>query len=168
MSRHRWDRAKSIVGLLAASLALSASVVAGHPGPAGAADVPLAVIVAESSPLTDVSKSTLRRAFLSEPTVEAGVKFLPLNQNPGTSERARFDSAILGLQPDAMSRFWIDQRIRGQGSPPRAIPSVAVLGKLLTHLPGAITYVKTSELPPGVKVLTIDGKRPGQAGYAIP
>lgn len=168
MSRHRWDRAKDIVGLLAAVLVFAGSDFTGHPRRAGATDVPLVVIVGESSPLTDVSTSTLRRAFLSEPTVVGGVKLLPLNQNPGTPERTRFDSAVLGLQPDAMSRFWIDQRIRGQGSPPRAIPSVAVLGKLLAHLPGAITYVKATEVPAGVKALTIDGKKPGQAGYAFP
>jgi hypothetical protein len=157
-----------IFKLLAAVVAFASGLAAARPRGASAADVPLAVIVGESSPLTDISKSSLRRAFLSEPTVVAGVKLLPLNQNPGTPERTRFDSAILDLQPEAMSRFWIDQRIRAQGSPPRAIPSVAVLGKLLAHLPGAIAYVKSTDVPAGVKVLTIDGKKPGQPGYPIP
>jgi len=164
--RHRFT-VKDVLALLAVGLAL-AGALTGQPRPADAADVPLAVIVGEASPLTNVSKSTLRRAFLSEPTVEAGVKLLPLNQNPGSAERSRFDSAILGLQPDDMSRFWIDQRIRGQGSPPRAIPSVALLGKLLAHLPGAISYVKATEIPASVKVLTVDGRKPGQPGYALP
>jgi len=159
--------AKDLLTLLVAGLAV-AGALTGRAHRADAADVPLAVIVGEATPLTDVSKSTLRRAFLSEPTVEAGVKLLPLNHNPGTSERSRFDSAILGLQPDDMSRFWIDQRIRGQGSPPRAIPSVPLLGKLLAHLPGAISYVKATEIPAGVKVLTVDGRKPGQPGYALP
>ena len=167
MSRHWWGKVKDLVSLVAAVVAFAAGPFSARPRAAGAADVPLAVIVGESSPLTDVSKSTLRRAFLSEPTVEAGVKLLPLNQNPGTPERTRFDIAILDLRPDAMSRFWIDQRIRGQGSPPRAIPSVAILGKLLAHLPGAIAYVKATEVPPGVKVLTVDGQKPGQPGYAL-
>jgi hypothetical protein len=164
--RHRLT-AKDVLTLLVMGLAL-AGALTGPASRADAADVPLAVIVGEASPLTNLSKSALRRAFLSEPTVEAGVKLLPLNQNPGTSERSRFDSAILGLQPDDMPRFWIDQRIRGQGSPPRAIPSVALLGRLLAQLPGAISYVKATEVPAGVKVLTVDGRKPGQPGYALP
>lgn len=136
--------------------------------PARAAEPPLVVIVGASSPLNDISRASLRRAFLAEPTVIAGVKLLPLNQNPGTADRARFDGVILDLTPEAMSRFWIDQRIRGQGSPPRAIPSVALLCKLVAQLPGAISYVRAPEVPAGVKVLSIDGKKPGTPGYVFP
>ena len=149
------------------TVAALATALGGGARLANATDVPLAIIVSESSPLTNISKSALRRGFLSEPTVIAGVKLLPLNQNPGTPDRIRFDIVVLDLPPDAMSRFWIDQRIRGQGSPPRAIPSVAILGKLLAHLPGAISYVKLTEVPVGVKVLTVDGMKPGEPGYSI-
>jgi len=159
---------KLFIGLLTALLVLAVGLMAGLGSSASAADPPLAMIMGPTSPLNDISKSALRRAFLAEPTSVAGVKLLPLNQNPGTPDRGRFDAAILDLTPDAMSRFWIDQRIRGQGSPPRGIPSVAILGKLVAQLPGAICYVKLTDVPAGVKVLTIDGKKPGTPGYALP
>lgn len=159
---------KLIIGLVTALVVFAVGILMGLARSASAADAPLAVIVGAASPLNDISKSALRRAFLAEPTAVGGVKLLPLNQNPGTSDRTRFDSAVLDLSPDAMSRFWIDQRIRGQGSPPRAIPAIPLLGKLVAQLPGAISYVKASEVPPGVKVLTIDGKKPGAGGYALP
>lgn len=163
----------TLIGRMAAPLVLivvmGAATIAGVAlGLARAAEAPLVVIVGASSPLTDISRSSLRRAFLAEPTVMAGVKLLPLNQNPGTPDRARFDGVILDLTPEAMSRFWIDQRIRGQGSPPRAIPSVPVLCKVVAQLPGAISYVRATEVPAGVKVLTIDSKKPGTAGYVFP
>jgi hypothetical protein len=139
----------------------------GFVSPVRAGESPVVVVVGASSPISDISKSALRRAFLAEPTVVAGVKLLPLNQEPGTPERSRFDRTVLDLAPDAMSRFWIDQRLRGQGNPPRAIPSVPLLGKLVNQLPGAICYMKESEVPPGVKVLTVDGKKAGTSAYAL-
>ena len=163
-----------LLGQVAALLVLlvgagaTAALAVGLARPARAAEAPLVVIAAASSPLNDISRGSLRRAFLAEPTVIAGLKLLPLNQNPGTPERARFDGVILDLTPEAMSRFWIDQRIRGQGSPPRAIPSVPLLCKLVAQLPGAISYVRATDVPAGVKVLSIDGKKPGTPGYVFP
>ncbi len=158
---------KLLIGLVAALVLLGPGSLAGFAQAVHVDDSPVVVVVGMSFPTADISKSALRRAFLAEPTVVGGVKLLPLNQNPGASERVRFDRTILDLAPDAMSRFWIDQRIRGQGNPPRAIPSVPLLGKLVNQLPGAISYMKLSEVPSGVKVLTLDGQKPGTSGYPL-
>jgi len=95
MPRHDRKTAKATVAVLAVA-ALTAAL-GGRTRLANATDVPLAIIVSESSPLTNISKSALRRGFLSEPTVIAGVKLLPLNQNPGTPDRIRFDIVVLDL-----------------------------------------------------------------------
>ena len=34
-------------------------------------------------------------------------------------------------------------------------------------LPGAITYARVSMVNPGVRILTVDGKRPGEKGYPL-
>jgi len=156
------------LSLATAIVVFVTGLLLGLGGGVHAADSPLAVFVSAASPISDISRSALRRAFLAEPTVVNGVKLLPLNQNPGSPDRVAFDKGILDLTPDAMSRFWIDQRIRGQGNPPRAIPSAALLVKLAGQLPGAISYARASDVPAGaVKVLTIDGKAPGAAGYPL-
>ena len=145
-----------------------------RPGPLGpplrvtrtAPVAPLALI-----PLHDISRSTLRRAYLGEVTEDHGTRLVPLNQPPGAPARVAFDRALLGLPPDAIARFWIDQRIRGQGSAPRAIPTVSLLLRVLAQLPGGISYVRRAELPANagaVKVLTVDGKKPGDPGYLFP
>lgn len=132
-----------------------------------AADQPLVVIVAAASPLQDVSRGNLRRAFLGEPTGGPGGRIIPLNQPPGTGARAQFDKIVLGLEGDAVAQFWIDQRIRGQGGAPRAIPS-ALLTRLVPQLVGSIGYIRANEIVPGVKLVTIDGKKPGDPGYLLP
>jgi len=155
---------------LAAALWLGGgrSPAAAPPAPAASA---LVVVVGAQNPLHDVSRKTLRRAYLGEPTEEQGMRLVALNQPPGSPARVTFDRTLLGLEPDAVARFWIDQRIRGQGSAPRAIPSVALLLRVLAQLPGGISYLRRADLPAnttGVKVLTIDGKKPDDAGYLFP
>jgi hypothetical protein len=132
-----------------------------------AADPPLIVVVGVSNPMQDISRGNLRRAFLGEPTSGPGGKLIPLNQPTDTSARNQFDEIVLGLQPDAVARFWIDQRIRGLGGAPRAIPA-AMLIRVVPQLPGAIGYIRLNELNPYVKAITIDGKKPGDRGYLLP
>lgn len=133
--------------------------------PAAALADEVVVVVAASSPLTDVSSSTLRRAFLSEPTDASGVRLVPLNQALNAGARATFDRVVLKLEPDAVSKFWIDQRIRGRGAAPRAVPQAAMIARLVPQLPGAIAYLSKADVGPGLKVLTVDGKKPGDAEY---
>jgi hypothetical protein len=132
-----------------------------------AADPPLIVVVAATNPIQDISRGNLRRSFLGEPTSGPAGKLIPLNQPPGTTARSRFDEIVLGLEPDAVARFWIDQRIRGLGGAPRAIPA-AMLIRVVPQLAGAIGYIRLDELGPGIKAITIDGKKPGDPGYLLP
>jgi hypothetical protein len=132
-----------------------------------AADPPLVVVVPSASPMRDISRGNLRRAFLGEPTSGPGGKLMPLNQPPGAAARGQFDRVVLGLEPRAVSGFWIDQRIRGLGGAPRAFP-LAVLTRILPQLAGAIGYLRTNEIGPGMKAITIDGKKPGDDGYLLP
>jgi hypothetical protein len=64
-----------------------------------------------------------------------------------------------------VGRFWINRRIRDEGAPPRTLTSAELAVKVVASLPGSITYVSPSMVTPNVRVLTIDGKSPTQAGY---
>lgn len=151
-----------------AAVALAAACLLTLAAPAlRAADPPLVVIVAAGNPIADISRANLRRAFLAEPTNGPGGKLIPLNQPPSTPARTVFDRVVLGLEPEDMARFWIDQRIRGLGGAPRAVPA-AMLVRVVPQLPGAIGYVRANEVGPGLKSITVDGKKPGEAGYLFP
>jgi hypothetical protein len=132
-----------------------------------AADPPLVVIVAAASPMQNISRGNLRRLFLGEPTSGPTGKLIPLNQPPASLARTQFDRIVLGLEPDAVARFWIDQRIRGLGGAPRAIQP-GMLVRVVPQLAGTIGYIRVTELGPGIKALTIDGKKPGDPGYLLP
>jgi hypothetical protein len=160
--------AAAVALALAVSLVVAAAPLRVTPPPSSTEVV---VVVGTQSLLHDISRSALRRAYLGDVTEDHGTRLVPLNQPPGMPARVAFDRALLGLEPDAIARFWIDQRIRGQGSAPRAIPTVSLLLRVLAQLPGGITYLRRSDLPANstaIKIITVDGKKPGDAGYLFP
>jgi ABC-type phosphate transport system substrate-binding protein len=152
----------TVIGLCAG---LAGATGVGLAPPARADDSGLVVVVGKSNPLNDISRADLRRAFSGEPVNVGGKPLVPFNMAPASAERQTFDKALLGLSADEATKFWIDRRIRGQGSAPKSAPSLDVVGKVVGNFPNAISYVPAAAIPAGVKALTIDGKAPGSPDY---
>jgi hypothetical protein len=130
--------------------------------------VKLVVVVQKSSPLSDLSLRDLKRLYLGEYITDAGGKKLTALNHPAQSpDRVGFDQVVLKMAPEQIGRFWIDRKIRGQPAPPRSITPRELLRKLVAASPGAVTYLRESELDPELKALTIDGKRPEAADYPL-
>jgi hypothetical protein len=157
---------RQIIALGGVSLiSLTVAPLSAH---AGGAVEPLAIVVGKQGSLEAMSLSELKRLFLGESTVgPQGQKLIALNRDPKSAERVGFDRAVLGMSPDAVARYWIDRKIRGQSSAPKAIEPAAVLQRVVARLGGAIAYVRAREVSAEVKVVRIDGKRPGDSGYPI-
>jgi len=81
--------------------------------------------------------------------------------------RDAFDRKVLGMSADARARYWLRYRIQGKGHPPRAIGSARVLQRIVSRHREAIAFVRLSDVAAGVKVLAIDGRRPGAGGYPL-
>ena len=130
--------------------------------------VPLVVIVSPKTTTNELSLRVLRRIFRNEPAEwTSGKRYIPMNQTPGTPTRVAFDRAVLGLAPNQIVRFWVDQRIRGKSGAPRTVDSTALLARVVANVPGAISYVRAARIPPQLKALKIDGKAPGDKGYPL-
>ena len=152
-------RALALVALAASWLAL------GH---ARARTDALCVIVRSQSKERGLDLGKVRRIFLHEPTDDAdGHRFIPFNAPPHSAERTAFDRTVLGLDADEIAQHWIDQRIRGVPAP-RTVPRVDLTARLVARLPGAVAYVRESQVTPEVRVLRIDGRLPGEPGYPLP
>jgi ABC-type amino acid transport substrate-binding protein len=139
---------------------LVAGFVSAPVGPARALGVRLVLIV-------DLSKTELKRLYMSEPVVVAGIKLVPFNYTPGTPERTGFDRAVLGLSPDQVGRLWIDRRVRGQLPAPRAMPSTIYMIKVVEVFPNAIGYAPENKLSGLVQPVRIDGVSFRDPGYGI-
>jgi len=126
---------------------------------------PLVLVVGTHSPVTNLDSNELRRIFLEKPTVgPGGVSYVALNHPKSSPYRARFDQAVLRMDPDEVQRYWVDQKIRGMKSPRVVDPGAIPL--LLEKVPGAVAYLPLSAAK-GVKAVSIDGKAPTASGYLL-
>lgn len=131
-------------------------------------DVALAVIVAPGSKLASISLADLKRVFQSERLTDPdGNRLIALNHPPKTVDRVGFDQVVLGMDPDAVGRFWIDRKIRGGSGPPRTVESLATLRRVVEKLPGAIGYIRPAQLSSEVRAIRVDGKLPEDPGYPV-
>jgi hypothetical protein len=129
---------------------------------------PLAIVVGKGSSLSNLSLFELKRVYLGDDLDDpSGTKILALNRGAQTLERTGFDRTVLGMSPEAAARYWIDRRIRGQSAAPKAVDPASLLQRVVSRLKGSVGYVRLQEVSNDVKVVTVDGRKPGDAGYPI-
>jgi hypothetical protein len=157
---------KKIIALVFSTL-FAAAFVQAPTSSVRALAIRLVVIVAKGSPVTDLSKSELKRLFLSESVMVSGTKLVPFNYNPGTPERTAFDRAVLGLTAEQVGRLWIDRRVRGQLPAPRSLPSAAYMNKVVEVFPNAIGYVPENQLSGSVRPVRVDGASHTDPSYDV-
>lgn len=156
--------------LLATLFACASACVA---APARAHAEPTRTLVVIANPRNKVSSLTraqLRRLFLkTQRRWPDGRAVMPLNVKAGRPTRVLFDRVATGLSAHEASLYWIKQRVRGHGAPPRSLHSARLLQRIVSHQPEAVGYVLRSELSPtiAVKILRIDGYAPGDARYPL-
>jgi hypothetical protein len=152
---------------LSASSSLLVTTAFGVELLAESADI-LVPVVAQSSPVTDISMGTLRRVFLGEPVNgPGGTRFVGFNQPPKTRPRTSFDQVVLGMNPDEAARYWVDQRIRGGARPPRTVANVALLRQVVSQFPGAISYLAMADVDPSVRAVSIGGVSADSSHYPL-
>ena len=137
------------------ALVLSA-VVAAPALAAAPSTVPLLVVVNEANDIDDISSDMLRRVFLGKrDRWPDGTKIVPLNIKAGSTERKTFDAAILKMDPDAASRYWIDQKIRGRIAEPKSAASVLLLQRVIARTEGAIGYAAANLATEDVNIIEL-------------
>jgi hypothetical protein len=127
----------------------------------------LVVVIAKTSPISELSLAELRRMYLGEPVDSGGQRLIPLNRGPSVKERIAFDRLVLGMSEAEVSRYWVDRRIRGQSGSPKAIDPVDVHQRVVARLAGGVGYVRSTEVRDEVKVVRISGKGPNDRGYPL-
>jgi hypothetical protein len=137
------------------------------PPRAAALAEPILVVAGLTFPGTDISFANLKSTYRGQAISIAGKRVIPINHPLDAPLRIAFDRSVLGLEPAAVGRFWVDMRIRDEGRPPTTASSPAIAQRIAASLSGAITYSDSSLLNSKLKVLTVDGKAAGQAGYPV-
>ena len=154
-------RAKPIAVLLLAWLAHLACVALAETGN-------VAVVVNEKNPLTQLRSAELRQIFAGEKRFWAGG--LPIKifvRAPGAYERTAL-LKLLGMTESEYKKYWTSQIFRGEAqSEPTALFSNGMQKEAIVAYPGAVALVNAQDVKPPMKVVKVDGRMPGEAGYPL-
>ncbi len=158
---------RSVLTACLGALVLFGATGFSSPVGAGESKTRLAVVVSKDSPINDISFYELKRLYLGERINLGGKRLVPLNLSPPTRERVGFDKTVLNMSPEAIARYWIDRKIRGESGPPKTIEPADLLQRVVARLDGAVGYAPVNEVRSELKVIRVDGKAPGDSGYPL-
>jgi ABC-type phosphate transport system substrate-binding protein len=129
-----------------------------------------AVVVNGASPLSGLSSRDLAQIFKAEKqSWDAGGKIVLVVPKEGSKEEGVLLGKVYNTDGDGLKKYWttLIYQNRISAAPKSAAAKTAL--KLVELKPEAITVVSAAEVPSGtaLKVLAIDGKKPGESGYAL-
>jgi hypothetical protein len=153
-----WSRSLIVTTIVALTI-LSQATAAG-------ADDPLVVVVDESCELEDISVAYLQKLYLGKITIHSdGCEVLLLAYQ---SSSERFYESVLDMSVLRLRKHWMKLVFAGEfATPPEEFRTTEHLEKRLCDESGAIGFVPLAEVTGCMKTLTIDGKQPGDSGYAL-
>ena len=153
---------------LTCCLVKSASSQTTNATPALAAES-LVIIVNRANPVDNLSTEELRRYFLLEREHwPGGRKNTVLMLPSGTAERKAILHQVYNLNDGELNRHFLQANYTGQiHSAPKELANPVNVRKFVFNVPGAIGYVRASEMDDTVKAVRIGGFLPGDAGYPL-
>jgi len=147
------------IGALALGLSLAASLHAGD----------FAVIVNKANPVTALSMAQLRKILLAqEAKWPAGGKIVVWMTSPGQPDRAATLKIVCGMSETDFTLYFMHASFNGEsGNPPSAGGSGAAVRQSIASAANGVGFVPASLVDDSVKVVAIDGTRPGQPAYKL-
>jgi hypothetical protein len=136
---------------------------------AAAAPEDLAVIVNLRNPVQELSSAELREILRCERQHwrRSGRIYLLLPAS-GSAEKRLLLRRALGMNEDQLHRLYLGKLYSGEISAfPRVVGSGAAARGVVARAEHAIAVVPASAVDGEVRVLRIQGRRPGEAGYLL-
>jgi ABC-type phosphate transport system substrate-binding protein len=141
--------------------------------PVQAAGDPIVVIVNGSNPVDNLSMVELRKLFLCDRSRwDTGRAVAPVMLAAGAPERTLFLRVVYGMSDADFGRYFLQATFSGKfATPPKEVGSVRDVMRIVGNSPGAIGFVRSSNLhtysDSVIKVVRIDGFAATDAAYKI-
>ena len=150
-------------------LPLTGGTAESPPQSRAAAEDSLAIVVNRSNPVDSLSFPELRKIFMGEQDHWSnGRRVTVVMLEPGKSERQAVLAQVYKMDEKDFNQYFLHSMFTGEvHSAPKALSSSAEVLKFVFNIPGAIGYLKASEVNDSVKVVRIDSRLPGEKDYAI-
>jgi ABC-type phosphate transport system substrate-binding protein len=132
-------------------------------------DSDVAVVVNADTPITDLSLAEVRKVFLGQRQYwTPKIPVMLLIRAPVARERDVVLRVIYEMSEEQFKQYWVAMIFRAEvSSPPKIVYSNDMQYELVSALPGAIAFVDARNIHPGVKVVRVDGKLPGDKDYPL-
>lgn len=132
-------------------------------------DVDVAVVVNSDTPVSSLTLAEVRKVFLGERQYwSANVPVVLLIRAPVARERNVVLKTIYQMSESQFKQYWIAKIFRAEAaSAPKVVYSNDMANELVIAIPGAIAFIDAREVRSGAKVVRVDGRLPGEAGYVL-
>jgi phosphate transport system substrate-binding protein len=144
---------------------------AGSPAPdeQSAAQDNLAIIVNTANPVDSLSLAELRKVFLGERSHWPNERRITLvMMDPGQPERKALIREVCQMNENEFSRHFLHGVFTGEVFvSPKTLASPVGVRKFVFNVPGAIGYVRASDVDSSVKVIRVDGRLPSDKEYGL-
>lgn len=153
--------------LLGQRALIATALCLGLAGTIRASDI--AVIVHSDVAVDDLSFSELRKIMLGDRQFwPSGQKITLIVAEPVDAGRSVLLQKVYNMSEQQFRQYWIARVFRGEvAEDPKVVISSEGVIEMVGVLSGSIAFVDFEDVPAGVRVLSVDGLRPGDAGYAL-
>ena len=137
------------------------------PDPAGSGD--LAIVVNKENPVESLSLAELRKVFLGERSHwPSGRRITLVMMEPGHPERTTLIRDVCQMNEGDFSRHFLHGVFTGEVFvSPKTLASPLGVRKFIFNVPGAIGYLRASEVDSSVKIIRVDGRLPSDREYGL-
>src|SRR5579859_2309065 len=129
----------------------------------------IAVVVNPDTPVSDLSLADVRKVLLGERQYWYSKRpVVLLIRAPVARERDVVLRVIYQMSEEQFKQFWVAKIFRAEAAtPPKIVYSNDMQYELVSAIPGAIAFVDARNVRPGLKVLRVDGRLPGDPNYPL-
>ena len=129
----------------------------------------IAVVTNSETPVSDLSLAEVRKVFLGEKQYwTSNMPVILLVRAPVAREREVVLKTIYQMTESQFKQYWVAKIFRSEAvSAPKIVYSADMTKQLLSVIPGSIAFMEARDVAPGMKILKVDGRLPGEPGYAL-
>ena len=155
---------------IAIAVCVSVILVANAAGTFSAADESdVAVIVNPDNPIDSITSAELRKVFSGEKrSWNSSLPVFLVVRAPQTHEREILLSRILKMSESEYKQYWVRKVYSGEvPREPLTLLSNGMQLEAVRAEKGGIALIDFQDIRQGVKVIKVDGRLPGTAGYPL-
>jgi phosphate transport system substrate-binding protein len=156
------------LGLFAAVVLNSAADPPSRSAPERATEG-LAIIVHKSNPVENLTLTELRKLCLAQRRQwDHGRKVTVVLREPENAERAIVLEKIYAMKENDLERYFLQETFTGKILvTPKLLSTAAGVRRFVFNVPGAIGFVRESDLDDTIKVIKLEGKSVSDPAYLL-